>query len=154
MYSELKASESSILISHNQEWVIQISQALEEGLQDNDEGVLVSIFSVPKTLLSFKPESYIPQLVALGPYQHHRLELIEMKRYKLTSTMRLQKSKKSNSATWLTKSRKVIVACVLIIIGSWNSTKKHSLGCCPLMLPSCWSTSKPTPQKWKPRLCE
>ena len=94
MYSELKASESSVLISHNQEWVIQISRALEEGLQDNDEGVPVSIFSVPKTLLSFKPEAYIPQLVALGPYHHHRLELIEMERYKLTSAMRLQKNLK------------------------------------------------------------
>ncbi|KAM3711352.1 hypothetical protein ACJW30_01G102600 [Castanea mollissima] len=94
MYSELKTSESSILISHDQEWVIQISRALEEGLQDNDEGVPVSIFSVPKTLLSFKPEAYIPQLVALGPYHHHRLELLEMERYKLTSAMRLQKKLK------------------------------------------------------------
>ncbi|KAK7821282.1 putative UPF0481 protein At3g02645 [Quercus suber] len=94
MYSELKASESSILISHDQEWVIQVSRALEEGLQDNDEGIPVSIFSVPKTLLSFKPEAYIPQLVALGPYHHHRLELLEMERYKLTSAMRLQKKLK------------------------------------------------------------
>ncbi len=92
MYSELNAREPATL-SLNQEWVIQISRALEEGLEDEDniEGVPVSIFSVPKTLLSLKPEVYIPQLVALGPYHHHRLELLEMERYKLTSAIRVQK---------------------------------------------------------------
>ncbi|KAL4650798.1 hypothetical protein ACB092_01G114400, partial [Castanea dentata] len=69
-------------------------RALEEGLQDNDEGVLISIFSVPKTLLSFKPKAYIPQLIALVPYHYHRLELIEMEHYKFTSVMRLQKNLK------------------------------------------------------------
>jgi hypothetical protein len=80
-------------LSYEQEWVIQISRALEEDhLQDNDdEGLPVSIFSVPKTLISLKPDAYIPQLVALGPYHHRRLELFEMEHYKLTSAKKVQK---------------------------------------------------------------
>jgi hypothetical protein len=92
MSFDLKAMEPPKL-SYEQEWVIQISRAIEEGLEESDEeGVLVSIFSVPKTLISFKPEAYIPQLIALGPYHHQRLELFEMEHYKLTSAKRLQKN--------------------------------------------------------------
>ncbi|GLT64033.1 hypothetical protein SLA2020_365500 [Shorea laevis] len=92
MSSELKAMEPA-KVSYDQEWVIQISRALEEDLEDNtEEGFLpVTIFSVPKTLISLKPEAYIPQLVAIGPYHHQRLELFEMEHYKLTSAKRVQK---------------------------------------------------------------
>ncbi|XP_059460332.1 putative UPF0481 protein At3g02645 [Corylus avellana] len=79
--------------SYGQEWVIQISRALEEALQDNvDEGLPVSIFSVPKTLISLKPDAYTPQLIALGPYHHQRPELFEMEHHKLTSAKRVQKN--------------------------------------------------------------
>jgi hypothetical protein len=91
MSAELKAMETP-KPSYDQEWVIQISRALEEDLEDNAEGVPVSIFSVPKTLISFKPEAYIPQLIALGPYHRQRLELFEMEHYKLTSAKRVQKN--------------------------------------------------------------
>jgi hypothetical protein len=91
MSSELKAMEPP-QCSYEKEWVIQISRALEEGLEDSDEeGFPVSIFSVPKSLISLKPDAYIPQLVALGPYHHRRLELFEMEHYKLTSAKRVQK---------------------------------------------------------------
>jgi len=90
MSSELQAMETP-KPSYDQEWVIQISRALEEDLEDNAEGVPVSIFSVPKTLISLKPDAYIPQLIALGPYHHQRLELFEMEHYKLTSAKRVQK---------------------------------------------------------------
>ncbi|KAK9280671.1 hypothetical protein L1049_014369 [Liquidambar formosana] len=76
-------------ISQDQEWVIHVSKSLEE--EDNDEGIPVSIFNVPKTLLSIKQEAYVPQLVSLGPYHHGRLELFEMERYKLASARRTQK---------------------------------------------------------------
>jgi hypothetical protein len=92
MSSELKAMEPA-KPCYGQEWVIQISRALEEGLQDIDEeGFTVSIFSVPKTLISLKPEAYTPQLIALGPYHHQRPELFEMEHYKLTSAKRVQKN--------------------------------------------------------------
>ncbi|XP_059460315.1 putative UPF0481 protein At3g02645 [Corylus avellana] len=89
MSSELKAMEPA-KSSYDQEWVIQISRALEEDLQDiNAE---VSIFSVPKTLVSLKPDAYTPQLIALGPYHHQRPELFEMEHHKLTSAKRVQKN--------------------------------------------------------------
>ncbi|XP_059460316.1 putative UPF0481 protein At3g02645 [Corylus avellana] len=92
MSSELKAMEPA-KPSYDQEWVIQISRALEEDLQDiNAEGLPVSIFSVPKTLISFKPDAYTPQLIALGPYHHQRPELFEMEHHKLTSAKRVQKN--------------------------------------------------------------
>ncbi|XP_059430031.1 putative UPF0481 protein At3g02645 [Corylus avellana] len=92
MSSELKAMEPP-KPSYDQEWVIQISRALEEDLQDiNAEGLPVSIFSVPKTLISLKPDAYTPQLMALGPYHHQRPELCEMEHHKLTSAKRVQKN--------------------------------------------------------------
>ncbi|XP_041018079.1 putative UPF0481 protein At3g02645 [Juglans microcarpa x Juglans regia] len=78
-------------LTHDHEWVIHISRVLEEGLEEGDEPVPASIFSVPKTLMSIKPETYTPQLVALGPYHHQRLELLEMEQSKLASAMRVQK---------------------------------------------------------------
>lgn len=91
MSTELEAMEPPKL-GCDQEWIIQISRALEEGLDDNDEDVPVSIFRVPKTLISVKPETYTPQLVALGPYHRQRLELLEMEHYKLASAKKVQKN--------------------------------------------------------------
>ncbi|PON71305.1 hypothetical protein PanWU01x14_074450 [Parasponia andersonii] len=79
------------MLIHGQEWVINISRILEEALEEKGE-VAVSIFNVPKTLMSTKPEAYTPQLVALGPYHRRRPELFEMERYKLTSAKRVQKN--------------------------------------------------------------
>lgn len=45
----------------------------------------VCVFEVPKALSSQKPEAYIPQLIALGPYHHLRPELYHMERYKLAA---------------------------------------------------------------------
>ncbi|KAF8389167.1 hypothetical protein HHK36_025860 [Tetracentron sinense] len=73
------------------EWVLDIRQNIEEGLDDVDEGIHVSIFNVPKTLISIKQEAYIPQQVALGPYHHWRSELYELDRYKLSSARRTAK---------------------------------------------------------------
>ncbi|KAL6606744.1 hypothetical protein ACP70R_042397 [Stipagrostis hirtigluma subsp. patula] len=75
-------------------WVVQIRKSLLEevaGGDDDDNGIAVSVFNVPKTLQVYKPEAYTPQLIALGPYHHWRPELYEMERYKLAAARRAQK---------------------------------------------------------------
>ncbi|PUZ61935.1 hypothetical protein GQ55_4G318100 [Panicum hallii var. hallii] len=76
-------------------WVVQIRQSLEEaapgGGDDDDTGIPVSVFNVPKALRAHKPEAYTPQLIALGPYHHWRPELYEMERYKLAAARRAQR---------------------------------------------------------------
>ncbi|XVF74811.1 hypothetical protein PTKIN_Ptkin13bG0141100 [Pterospermum kingtungense] len=71
-------------------WVINIRQTLEAELEDDNE-IPVCIFNVPKTLLSSDPDSYTPQLVAVGPYHYWRPELYEMERYKIAAAKRLQR---------------------------------------------------------------
>ncbi|KAK1399790.1 hypothetical protein POM88_009653 [Heracleum sosnowskyi] len=58
--------------------------------EDNNE-IPVSIFSVPTTLLHANPNAYTPQQVALGPYHHWRQELYEMERYKIAAARRTVK---------------------------------------------------------------
>ncbi|CAN6221917.1 unnamed protein product [Urochloa humidicola] len=76
-------------------WVVQIRHSLQEGLagddDDDDTGIPVSVFNVPKQLRAHKPEAYTPQFIALGPYHHWRPELYEMERYKLAAARRAQK---------------------------------------------------------------
>jgi Plant protein of unknown function len=71
-------------------WVIHIRNTLEEEVED-DTGIPVSVFNVPKPLQLVKPEAYVPQFIAFGPYHHRRPELFEMERYKLASAKRTQK---------------------------------------------------------------
>ena len=138
---------------HGQEWVININRILEEALEENyddDQGDnFVSIFNVPKTLMSTKPEAYTPQVVALGPYHRRRLELFEMERYKLTSAKR-RTSKKANCAILLDGLKKRTAISVVVTTVSWNMTKRLWLGLSSSMPPSCWSISKPIP----PRPCK
>lgn len=72
-------------------WVIQIRHSLEDVDDSDDVGIPVSVFNVPKSLQVTKPEAYIPQLIALGPYHHWRPELYEMERYKLAAVRRAKK---------------------------------------------------------------
>ncbi|XP_068652731.1 putative UPF0481 protein At3g02645 [Aristolochia californica] len=74
------------------QWVIQIRRTFEDEIEeDDDDGLAVSIFNVPKTLMANKPEAYVPQQVAIGPYHHWRPELYDMERYKLSSAKRIQR---------------------------------------------------------------
>ncbi|KAJ4951542.1 hypothetical protein NE237_028374 [Protea cynaroides] len=71
-------------------WVIDIRRRLEEELEEN-AGDPVCIFNVPKTLMATKPDCYIPQFLAIGPYHYWQPELIEMERYKVAIAKRIRK---------------------------------------------------------------
>ncbi|KAL7616924.1 hypothetical protein Lser_V15G01255 [Lactuca serriola] len=86
----LTMNSNSNPISSDQRWILTIRQAIDEDIEE-DTDIPVSIFNVPIVLVSTKPESYIPQQVALGPYHHWRPELYEMERYKLSAAKRCQK---------------------------------------------------------------
>ncbi|GLJ35835.1 hypothetical protein SUGI_0719440 [Cryptomeria japonica] len=74
-------------------WVTQIKECLQRhGQQEEVKEILVSVFCVPKELLTLKPEAYIPQCVSIGPYHHWRAHLLEMERYKITAARRFQKT--------------------------------------------------------------
>uniref|UniRef100_A0ACD6AEA1 Uncharacterized protein n=1 Tax=Avena sativa TaxID=4498 RepID=A0ACD6AEA1_AVESA len=73
-------------------WVVQVRESLaEDANEEDDNGIPVSVFNVPKQLHVHKPEAYMPQFIALGPYHHWRPELYEMERYKLASARRAQR---------------------------------------------------------------
>ncbi|KAK9130557.1 hypothetical protein Sjap_011044 [Stephania japonica] len=72
------------------QWVDRIRRTIEEEMEDEDN-YSACIFIVPKSLMSSKPEAYIPQQVALGPYHSWRPELFDMERYKLAAAKRNQK---------------------------------------------------------------
>ncbi|TVU15196.1 hypothetical protein EJB05_38703, partial [Eragrostis curvula] len=79
----------SVLPFDETQWIIRIRRILDEEIELCDDQP-ISIFDVPKALLSTKPEAYIPQLVSFGPYHHCREELCDMERYKLSAAKRAQ----------------------------------------------------------------
>ncbi|OMP11591.1 hypothetical protein CCACVL1_00418 [Corchorus capsularis] len=85
------SSKSSTPSFDERRWVINIRQTLEAELEEDTE-IPVSIFNVPKILLSCDPDSYTPQLIAIGPYHYWRPELNEMERYKIAAAKRAQKN--------------------------------------------------------------
>ncbi|KAK9062754.1 hypothetical protein SSX86_019944 [Deinandra increscens subsp. villosa] len=53
-----------------QKWVAEISEILDRQLEIKLEIPPVSIFQVPETITSKKPEAYKPQQIGFGPYHH------------------------------------------------------------------------------------
>ncbi|XP_009616817.1 putative UPF0481 protein At3g02645 [Nicotiana tabacum] len=84
------ASNSSTSNFDERRWVIQIRRTLDEELEEDTE-IPVSIYNVPKSLMVSDPDSYVPQLVAIGPYHYWRPELYDMERYKLSAAKTTQK---------------------------------------------------------------
>ncbi|KAL4369078.1 hypothetical protein GQ457_05G035620 [Hibiscus cannabinus] len=73
--------------------VINICTFLDQELEEDDEGaeVPVSIYSVPKVLISSNPDCYTPQQVALGPYHQWGPELYETERHKVAAARRIRR---------------------------------------------------------------
>ncbi|GLJ35914.1 hypothetical protein SUGI_0720570 [Cryptomeria japonica] len=71
-------------------WIIQVRDNLQRE-EEEEGGVRVSVFKVPKEALQAKPEAYTPQCVSIGPYHHWKSELYEMEGYKLGAARAFQK---------------------------------------------------------------
>ncbi|CAM8909640.1 unnamed protein product [Rhodiola kirilowii] len=75
-------------------WVSNVRKNLEEELEDLSE-IPVSIFNVPKALITCDPELYTPQQVSIGPYHYWRQDVYEMERYKIAAAKRAQRHLKN-----------------------------------------------------------
>ncbi|MFS7950797.1 hypothetical protein Hanom_Chr07g00587431 [Helianthus anomalus] len=90
-------TSNSSPISSDHRWILQIRQTINQDIDEEDIDIPVCIFTVPTSLASGKPDCYIPQQVALGPYHHWQPELYGMERYKLCVAKRCQKQLENNS---------------------------------------------------------
>lgn len=81
--------ESNNDVQEEHGWILEIKECLE--IQGEEKECCVSVFNVPKELLTKNPEAYIPQCISIGPYHHVRSELCDMERYKLAAARRFQK---------------------------------------------------------------
>ncbi|KAJ9692829.1 hypothetical protein PVL29_011764 [Vitis rotundifolia] len=97
-----EASTSSSPSPDEKSWATQVREALNEEVEEESE-VPVNIVNVPKTLMATKPDCYVPQQVALGPYHHLQQELYEMERYKIAATKRTKKHLQSENFESLIK---------------------------------------------------
>ncbi|KAJ6829251.1 putative UPF0481 protein [Iris pallida] len=70
------------------EWVILVQTCIEEEIEEEDRRTPVAIFSVPEALVSGKPEAYVPQIFAFGPYHHWLPKLYDMERHKIAAARR------------------------------------------------------------------
>ncbi|URE17302.1 hypothetical protein MUK42_12298 [Musa troglodytarum] len=119
MEASQEASASFGNRSHCEEvqWVLHVKRTLETMNEEAYSRGLVSIFGVPKSFLAVKPEAYIPQIVALGPYHHWDRQLYQMEHYKLAATKRTQNQLQLHGFTL----QQIVDYCVL---------KEHAIRSC------------------------
>ncbi|XP_061947038.1 putative UPF0481 protein At3g02645 [Populus nigra] len=72
------------------QWVTNTRRTIEADHLEDDGETSISIFNVPKALMSTDPDSYAPQQLSLGPYHFSRLELHDMDTYKFSAAKRSQ----------------------------------------------------------------
>ncbi|PKA65514.1 Putative UPF0481 protein [Apostasia shenzhenica] len=88
----LNQSQSSF---DEQRWLSLVRRACaverKEAEEDEEEAKAeVAVFFVPRNLIALKPQAYIPQLFAFGPYHHWQPNLYDMERYKLAAARKVQ----------------------------------------------------------------
>ncbi|XP_024964436.1 putative UPF0481 protein At3g02645 [Cynara cardunculus var. scolymus] len=82
----MKEMELNSILNANlskQRWVDQISKNFKDEVGVDVSDVPVCVFNVSKAISRFKPEAYVPQAIALGPYHHFETHLYQMERYKV-----------------------------------------------------------------------
>ncbi|KAF2320966.1 hypothetical protein GH714_032243 [Hevea brasiliensis] len=94
MGTQSKASPDSMVIDmgdsiinsnfNEENWISKIKGILnKEQLGHEIDNPTNCIFQVPKSVSSIKPEAFIPQRIALGPYHHFRPKFYKMQKCKL-----------------------------------------------------------------------
>ncbi|KAK3121112.1 hypothetical protein QOZ80_8BG0646280 [Eleusine coracana subsp. coracana] len=87
----VQSSASSAGVHFDEErWLSRVRQSLEREAAEA-LGAAAKVFDVPRVLRATKPDAYVPQHFALGPYHCHRAELRDMERYKLAAAKRAEK---------------------------------------------------------------
>ncbi|KAL6659359.1 hypothetical protein ACP70R_003399 [Stipagrostis hirtigluma subsp. patula] len=87
----VQSSAASAGVGFDEErWLRRVRQSLEREAAEA-LGAAAKVFDVPRVLRATKPEAYLPQHFALGPYHHCRAELRDMERYKLAAAKRAEK---------------------------------------------------------------
>ncbi|KAL6658962.1 hypothetical protein ACP70R_003002 [Stipagrostis hirtigluma subsp. patula] len=87
----VQSSAASAGVGFDEErWLRRVRQSLEREAAEA-LGAAAKVFDVPRVLRATRPEAYLPQHFALGPYHHCRAELRDMERYKLAAAKRAEK---------------------------------------------------------------
>ncbi|CAN1265387.1 Putative UPF0481 protein At3g02645 [Linum perenne] len=87
------SSSSSSIINPTfteQKWLSSINTTLKLDLETLTETTTFTIFNLPDSLKSTSPESYTPQLIAVGPIHQFNPELYPMQTIKLAAAKRSQ----------------------------------------------------------------
>lgn len=71
-------------------WLRRVRRSLEKEAAEA-LGAAAKVFDVPRVLRQTRPEAYLPQHFALGPYHCNKPELRDMERYKLAAAKRVEK---------------------------------------------------------------
>ncbi|CAI8613008.1 unnamed protein product [Vicia faba] len=92
VYTDENKMGSKLVVYTDEKWVIDICKnLLHEVEQNTHDEIIVSVSQVPKSLRSSNPEAFTPQFVGLGPYHHHKPDLIMNDKLKLGSSKRALK---------------------------------------------------------------
>ncbi|KAI4351945.1 hypothetical protein L6164_006243 [Bauhinia variegata] len=75
--------------SDENNWIVQTKDMVEKTDLRYLNTIPVSIYHIPKSSSSAKRECFVPQLVAIGPYDHFLPELYPMERLKIYSAKRV-----------------------------------------------------------------
>ncbi|KAL6840850.1 hypothetical protein ACP4OV_029376 [Aristida adscensionis] len=89
-FVQSSAASAGVAQFDEERWVRRVRQSLEREAAEA-LGAAAKVFDVPRVLRATRPEAYLPQHFALGPYHHCRAELRDMERYKLAAAKRAEK---------------------------------------------------------------